>query len=402
MNVISAVWKYGRFFLAPILGIVGTLMVIFAVSWLPFLLLGLFFLALVLDLTLGTDENTYHYDNPGIFYPLQYASQISGIFTAIIFAWLLGAPKDFLGIAAGVQALTGFDMIAAHANDTFGMYASAFFLAALAAGIGSIGIGHELTHRVNNSTAVFFGRLGEAFGMHTRFSIRHPYGHHNWVCTPKDPATARRGENFYPFAFRSIVGQNIQVWELEKHRLEKMGLSVWTWENKVLRGWGMELLVAMLFYSAAGWVGVLGFLGIGLFVNVGLELANYIEYYGLIRKEDQPQQIRHAWNDNHKLSYWGTVAISRHAHHHADADVEFWDLQPFPDEAPTTPFGYVLTALISLIPPLWHTVMNRKLLGWDENFASEDERKIAAVENINSGQAELIEAGESYQRKLAA
>ena len=402
MNALSVGWKYGRFFLATIAWTVGTVMVIFGFSWLPFLLIGLFVLALYLDLTLGTDEETYHYDNPGIFYPLQYASQISGVFTALIFAWMLGAPNDFLGIAAGVQSLTGFDMLAAHANDTFGMYASAFFLAALSAGIGSIGIGHELTHRVNNPTAVFMGRLGEAFGMHTRFSIRHPYGHHNWVCTPKDPATAQRGDNFYPFAIKSIIGQNVQVWELEKHRLEKIGVSVWSWENKALRGWGMELVVAAIFYSAAGWVGVLGFLGIGLFVNIGLELANYIEHYGLIRMADQPQQVRHAWNDNHKLSYWGTVAISRHAHHHADADVEFWDLQAFPDDAPTTPYGYLLTILIALIPPLWHTVMNDKLLEWDNTFASEDERKLAAEVNLDSGQPDLIEAGENYLKKLAA
>ena len=402
MNAISAVWKYGRFFIASIAGIVGTILVIMGTTWLPLLLIGLVVLALVLDLTLGTDEEIYHYDNPEIFYPLQYASQICGVFTAIIFAWLLGTPNDFLGIAAGVQALTGFDMIAAHANDTYGMYISAFALAGITAALGSIAIGHELTHRVNNPTAVFLGRMGEAFGMHTRFSIRHPYGHHNWVCTPKDPATAKRGENFYPFAFNSIIGQNIQVWELEKHRLEKMGLDVWSVENKALRGWGMELMVAGMYFAAAGWLGVLCFLGVGLLVNVGLEVANYIEHYGLIRVDDTPQKVRHAWNDNHKLSYWGTVAISRHAHHHADADIEFWNLRPMPNDAPTTAFGYVLTAISALIPPLWHTVMNPKLLEWDEKFANDDERKLAVQANLDSGQELLIESAEKQQEKLAA
>ena len=402
MNAISAVWKYGRFFIASIAGIVGTILVIMGTTWLPLLLIGLVVLALVLDLTLGTDEEIYHYDNPEIFYPLQYASQICGVFTAIIFAWLLGTPNDFLGIAAGVQALTGFDMIAAHANDTYGMYISAFALAGITAALGSIAIGHELTHRVNNPTAVFLGRMGEAFGMHTRFSIRHPYGHHNWVCTPKDPATAKRGENFYPFAFNSIIGQNIQVWELEKHRLEKMGLDVWSVENKALRGWGMELMVAGMYFAAAGWLGVLCFLGVGLLVNVGLEVANYIEHYGLIRVDDTPQKVRHAWNDNHKLSYWGTVAISRHAHHHADADIEFWNLRPMPNDAPTTAFGYALTAISALIPPLWHTVMNPKLIEWDEKFANDAERQLAVQANLDSGQDLLIAAAEKQQEKLAA
>ena len=402
MNALNAGWKYGRFFIASITGLIGTIMLIFGISWLPFALLGITVLAFVLDLTLGDDEEIYHYDNPGIFYPIQYASQISGVFTALVFAWMLGLPGDFLNISAGVQALTGFDMLAAHANDTFGMYASAFFLAALTAAIGSIAIGHELTHRVNMPVAVFLGRLGEAFGMHTRFSIRHPYGHHNWVCTPKDPATAQRGENFYPFIVRSIIGQNIQVWELEKHRLDKMDISVWSWENKALRGRGMELLVAITFYSAAGWTGVLGFLGMGFAVNLALEFANYIEHYGLIRVSDQPQQVRHAWNDNHKLSYWGTVAISRHAHHHADADVEFWDLKPFPSDSPQMPFGYILTMLMAAVPPLWHMVMNRKIIEWDETFASEEEKALAAQANLESGQDELIETAEKCLLKSAA
>ena len=402
MNAISSVWKYGRFFIASIAGLIGTIMLIGAVSWLPYFLIGLGILALILDLTLGEDEETYHYDNPKIFYFIQYASQISGVGTALIFAWLLGTPNDFLGIAAGVQAVTGFDMLAAHANDTVGMYISGFNLTFLTAAIGSIAIGHELTHRVNNPTAVFLGRLGEAFGMHTRFSIRHPYGHHNWVCTPKDPATAQRGENFYPFIFRSIIGQNIQVWELEKYRLEKMGLPALSYENKALRGWGMELIVAIIFYSAAGWVGVAAFLGVGLMVNLGLEVANYIEHYGLVRLDDEPQQVRHAWNDNHKLSYWATVAISRHAHHHANADVEFWNLEPFPKEAPAMPFGYALTAIMAFIPPLWHTVMNQKLIEWDNTLASKEEREIAAQRNLESNQPALVAEANKYLSQQAA
>ena len=396
MEAIKATWKYGRFFMGSALVLISAILMILASPILPYLLLTFVLLTFILDLTLGTDEKTYQYDNWQIFYPLQYASQIIGVITILIFAWMLGTPNDFLGIAAAVQFLTGFDMLAAHADNTTGMYVAGFAISAGAATLGSIAIGHELTHRCANRTAVFLGRLGEAFGMHTRFSIRHPFGHHNWVCTPLDPATARRGENFYSFTLRSIIGQNKQVWELEKQRLEKKGLPAWSIENYALRGWAMELVVMILFYIAAGWGGVLAFLGIGLAVNIGLEVANYIEHYGLIRLVSEPQQVRHAWNDNHKMSYWATVGISRHAHHHANADVEFWDLKPFPEDAPTTPFGYFLTALIAQIPPLWHAVMNQKLLHWDDNFASKEEQEIAAKANLESGQELLIKAAYKY------
>ena len=399
MNAIQATWKYGRFFMGTALILVGGILMILGSPILPYLLLTTGALTFILDLTLGTDENIYQYDNWQIFYPLQYASQLIGIAAIIIFAWMLGVPNDFLGIAATVQFLTGFDMIAAHANDSTGMFVAAFVISAAAGALGSIAIGHELTHRCANPTAVFLGRLGEAFGMHTRFSIRHPYGHHNWVCTPKDPATAKRGENFFPFSVRSIIGQNQQVWELEQHRLEKKGLGTWSIENYALRGWGMELAVVIGFYIAAGWTGVIAFLGIGLAVNMGLEVANYIEHYGLIREDTEPQQVRHAWNDNHKMSFWATVAISRHAHHHANADIEFWDLKPFPKDAPTTPFGYFLTGLICQIPPLWHAVMNQKLIDWDQNFATPQEQKLAAKANLDSGQDMLVKSANLYYQQ---
>lgn len=402
-------WKYGRFFIGTYFVLGAIALEIVCSPWLGtygFIGITLFFLG---DLFLPTDETVYRYDNPSIFYPMQYASQLIDIFAVLMFAWILGASSgDFLGISAAIEFLTGYDMLAAYTTGPNAGEVSIFAAGAFAAGAAtqaSIAVGHELTHRIDNPVAVFFGRLGEAFGMHTRFSIRHPYGHHNWVCTEKDPATARRGENFYPFVVRSIVGQNIQVWELEKTRLEKMGGSVFSWKNHALRGWAMEAAVMVGFYIAAGWVGVLGFLAVGVTVNVILEFANYIEHFGLVRLPTEPQQVRHAWNDNHMMSYWLTSAISRHAHHHANADVEFWDLEPFTEEAPTTAAGYLGTFLLAAVPNLWHQVMNRKLLDWDERFASEDEKRLVAMANLNSNQELLVAAGRKYLKsanKLAA
>lgn len=66
------------------------------------------------------------------------------------------------------------------------------------------------------------------------------------------------------------------------------------------------------------------------------------------------------------------------------------------------PFGYSLTALMAAVPPLWHMVMNRKIIEWDEKFASEEGKAPAAQANLKSGQDELIEAAEEYLLKEAA
>jgi alkane 1-monooxygenase len=269
-------------------------------------------------------------------------------------------------------------------------------LGGLAGALASIAVGHELTHRTENPLAVFIGRLGEAFSLFTHFSIRHPYGHHNLVCTPADPATARRGENFYHFMIRSIVGQKKMTWDLEAERLQRMGQSPWNWRNKALRGWGMELLVVVFFIWAAGLYGLLGILGVTFVTHLALELANYIEHYGLVRVPTEPMQVRHAWNSNVTASYYVTVAISRHSHHHADASVEFWDLKAFRDQAPTTIYGYGISFLIALIPPLWNELMAQKLLYWDLNMATPEERRLAMTENLQSGIPDLVEAAKRY------
>lgn len=196
MTVINAIWKYGRFFLFPIMSLIalglfflgGHVITAFAVSMVAFILLG--------DLFFGKDEGTHSYAQGWIFYPLQYASQVVCILTVMMFAWLLGfyvTGNDPFGFAGFVRSVTGYDLMAANAGNDIWVMLGALGLAGIAATNASIIVGHELTHRTENPVAVFMGRLGEAFGMFTLFSIRHPYGHHNLVCTPADPATSIRG-----------------------------------------------------------------------------------------------------------------------------------------------------------------------------------------------------------------
>lgn len=393
MSIIKSVWKYGRFFLFPAASLValilffvgGNAIAYFAVFMLTFIFIG--------DLFFGKDEGVYQYAQDWLFYPVQYAAQLVCIATVMMFAWLLGNyvyGNDPFGFAGFVQHLTGYDLMAANAGNGWWVILAAFGLAALAATNASIIVGHELTHRTENPVAVFFGRLGEAFGMFTLFSIRHPYGHHNLVCTPLDPATSRRGETYYHFVIRSTLGQYRMTWELERDRLARMRQSPWTLKNRAIRGWMMEAAVALFFIAAAGLIGLLGYLAIGFFSRNALELANYIEHHGLVRVPSEPMQYRHAWNCNYRMSNWFLCAINRHAHHHADASVEFWNLKPLINEAPHTLGGYTTAFMYALVPPLWFKKISPLLLDWDQRLATPAERRLAAEQNVKSGVKELM------------
>ena len=77
----------------------------------------------------------------------------------------------------------------------------------LGAGItgGAVGIttAHEFIHRKSK----FLRGLGVmllSICFYSHFRIEHIYGHHMHVATSHDPATARKGENFYAFFIRCV------------------------------------------------------------------------------------------------------------------------------------------------------------------------------------------------------
>ncbi|HEY9134894.1 MAG TPA: fatty acid desaturase [Pseudomonadales bacterium] len=398
---VKACFDYAKFFIIHILGLIAV--PLFFLGGNALIIWGVFSLVLVVggELFFGKDESDWNFKNPSLFYPLQYLAMAATFVTEIALLWLVVAPEyDLFALGAGFQAVTGVDVMAARAEVGFFFLATAFGFAGAVVAIGSVVVGHELTHRKDRPLAHLMGRLSQVPGYFTYFSIRHPYGHHNLVATPADPATAQRGDNYYSFSTRSIIGQYKMTWDLEKERLKKMGLKVWSLQNEALRWWVLEGVwtVAMVYF--AGFWAIPTLFAMALASHYALEAANFIEHYGLIRVPTEPMQVRHAWNSNERMALWVVGGVPRHSHHHADADVEFWNLKPLVAEAPTTILGYVPSMLIALIPPLWHEIMNARLIQWDNELASPAERRLAIDASRNSGQPILIRHAEQMEAAL--
>ena len=83
---------------------------------------------------------------------------------------------------------------------------------------GSIGIttAHELIHRQNKYMRGI-GVLLLILCCYGHFRIEHVYGHHKNVATKEDPATARKGENFYFYFIRCVINSVISSWNIEKN-----------------------------------------------------------------------------------------------------------------------------------------------------------------------------------------
>lgn len=66
--------------------------------------------------------------------------------------------------------------------------------------VGTIGINvaHELGHR-RNKLEQWMSKLLLTTALYTHFFIEHNRGHHVWVATTKDPASAHKGQSLYHF-----------------------------------------------------------------------------------------------------------------------------------------------------------------------------------------------------------
>lgn len=230
-------------------------------------------------------------------------------------------------------------------------------------GIIGINVAHELGHRVSVHERMM-ARLLLLSSLYMHFIIEHNRGHHKRVATLADPASARKGENLYAFWFRSIVFSWISAWHLEENRLTKLNRPVFSHRNEMLWGIGVQAGLIWFVFSFFGWMGVAGFVLAAVTGILLLETVNYIEHYGLVRREENghPERVKpeHSWNSDHILGRLLLFELSRHSDHHYLASRKYQILRHF-DHSPQMPTGYPGMLWLALFPPLWFRVMDKRI-----------------------------------------
>jgi fatty acid desaturase len=377
-------FHYLKYFLFHIMGLLAVVAMYLGSDWLIYGLVGILSTYVVLDAILGDDTTIPEFKHAAIL-TVQLWMALP-LLSLIVFSFLWQvSPGDIMGIGEFLTSLTGYDVLAAKAESSIWSTLCAVLMTGLMIGLIGTITGHELTHRTWDPVSMIIGRWLLSFSFDVAFAVEHVYGHHRYVSTTNDPATAPRGRNVYFHVLSSTLMGNISALELEAERLRKTGHSVISIYNSVLRGYLMSAFIVALAFLAGGLETMLLFIVAGIFGKSLLEIVNYMEHYGMVRNPDTtPVQPRHSWNTNKRFSSWTMFNLTRHSHHHAHGDVPYQDLRPYP-EAPMMINGYLTTMIVTLIPPLWHKLMTPKVLEWDEKYASEEEKKLAAEANQKSG-----------------
>lgn len=229
-------------------------------------------------------------------------------------------------------------------------------------GVCGINVAHELGHREGQFDR-WMARLLLIPVLYSHFTLEHNYGHHLKVATPEDPATARKNEPVYFFFVRSILQGYLNAWKIGFKRLDVQGKSKWM--HEILWSHIAQLTFLTGVVMIAGWSNLLLYLIAALIGIIALESVNYIEHYGLVRKRMasgryEPMTEIHSWNSNHELGRIMLFELVRHADHHYQTSRKYQALRHL-EHSPQLPFGYPMSIILALIPPLWFMIMNPRV-----------------------------------------
>jgi alkane 1-monooxygenase len=234
----------------------------------------------------------------------------------------------------------------------------------LVLGVTGINVAHELGHRKEKHHHwMAWALLLPSFYLH--FFIEHNKGHHRYIATLEDPATARKNETIFSFWIRSIRDSYLHAWHLEWDRMKRTGQAAWGLKNLMVVFSIVQLAYIGLIAISFGiypmlWAGAVGLVGL-LF----LESVNYIEHYGLMReiKQDGSYGPIHeglSWDADQPLGRIFLYELTRHADHHTNASKPYQVLQAS-YQSPKMAYGYPASIVIALIPPLWFRIMNPRI-----------------------------------------
>jgi alkane 1-monooxygenase len=234
----------------------------------------------------------------------------------------------------------------------------------LLCGTFGINVGHELGHRTNKMEQ-FMAKALLLTSLYMHFFIEHNKGHHKHVATPNDPSSAPYGQSLYAFWVRTITGTYSSAWQIAADDLKKQGLTALHWKNEMLQFQIIQLLFVLGIYFAFGGMITLYFIGAAITGFLLLETVNYIEHYGLQRKQTADGKFErampaHSWNSNHVIGRLMLFELSRHSDHHYLASRKYQILRHHND-APQMPTGYPGMMILSLFPPAWFYVMHKQI-----------------------------------------
>ncbi|MEC7850327.1 MAG: alkane 1-monooxygenase [Candidatus Neomarinimicrobiota bacterium] len=357
---------------------------IFFIGFSMFIILG--------DILLSHDDHERTYKNTFLLNLPMYINLPLLLLLLFIVVFMLGEDSSN---AFSSFLLTHLNIDIVYSRESINTLDSISLVALSGLFIGTMGTvsGHELVHRKKDKFDLFMGNWLLAMSWDCAFAVEHVYGHHKNVGLDIDPATAKRGENIYAFIIRAIVKEQKDAWLIELDQLKRRDMSVLSLNNRMIFGYLRSIIITAISFLVGGIGGMLIFLLCAFVAKSLLEVINYSEHYGLVRVPGEIVQPRHSWNSNSTMSSIYLYNVTRHSSHHEKANLKYWELRAY-EGAPMMPQGYLTMLYLAIFAPyFFHRMMAKKLIEWDNKYATEKEKILASEQNKNSGVSFLMGSG---------
>jgi alkane 1-monooxygenase len=336
--------KYLFAFSIPIIGMIG---IYFGGFWTYSALLFAFVLIPLLESVLPIDTNNYDSDT--------VVNRLNNKFFDILL--LLNVPIVYGAILFSLYRITKYEL---PIYEIIGMTLSLGVIL----GANGINVAHELGHRKTIFEKVM-GKILLIPSHYTHFFIEHNHGHHLHVSTPADPSTAKYNQNLYSFWVQTVTGTYCKAWQIQKNLNKINNRSFLSIKNDMFWFTIIQASYLITIYYFFGFIGLLFAIFSGIVGFLLLETINYIEHYGLQRKQLASGRFervneKHSWNSNHVLGRIVLYELTRHSDHHYKSQKKYQILE-YHDVSPQMPYGYPTSMVLSFFPPLWFAVMNKRI-----------------------------------------
>jgi alkane 1-monooxygenase len=223
----------------------------------------------------------------------------------------------------------------------------------LSTGISGIVVAHELIHRKGFPKYCGYFLLWTTSYMH--FESEHVRGHHKYVGTDLDPASAKAEHGLQYFVVTTIPKQFVDSWKIEMRRSNSF----------IFHRAAMFLLIELctlvgLYFVFDSIILIEAFIVHCAVAIYLLEYVNYIRHWGLRREIEDKITPQISWQSNARLSRYVLVELTRHSDHHLFANRPYHLLRSYGD-APNLPSGYFACFYLAQIPIIWRKVMSKRL-----------------------------------------
>lgn len=231
-------------------------------------------------------------------------------------------------------------------------------------GILGFTLAHEFIHRRSGfERSIGYVLLLNNFYMH--YGLEHIWGHHVYASTKEDPHTAKKGQSFYAYLLWAIAKTFINACKIERKKLQKKGFAFLSARNAILFFILLQLSLLAAIVFVFGWPSLGFYLFQSLIAITLLHVVNYLQHYGLQRKESLKGNIErmdehHAWHSGNRINQLSLFQLENHAHHHMHPTHPFEDLK-HTTGSPKYPTGYSGMIVLAFIPPLWFKVVHKRL-----------------------------------------